>query len=263
MITTVHWPSREKYEGDFVYGKRQGKDFTHGHLDKSMRVSSMGVSVMVTAPKLGSIYTGNWEKDKMDGRWVMNKANGDVYDGNLSNGLPYRSGVFRYAKREIYVGTWVKGLKDGKGTSYYPYGSKQASQQNKWCTILRKSIFYLCPSEKALVSGRSKSLCHSSHRISPLDANWSLQNQVGDCICRDSSSTLPQPTDDGRSEALSISYMVVEREYMQGVRIKERIRQHSKITHNKNDKQDQFSVKQVKKSSRIRTFFLKIVKSII
>jgi hypothetical protein len=120
MITTVHWPSREKYEGDFVYGKRQGKDFTHGHLDKSMRVSSMGVSVMVTAPKLGSIYTGNWEKDKMDGRWVMNKANGDVYDGNLSNGLPYRSGVFRYAKREIYVGTWVKGLKDGKGTFYYP-----------------------------------------------------------------------------------------------------------------------------------------------
>ncbi|KAK2455116.1 1-phosphatidylinositol-4-phosphate 5-kinase [Trifolium repens] len=99
--------------------------------------------------------------------------------------------------------------------------------------------------------------------ISPLGANWSLQNQVGDSICRDSSSTLPQPTEDGRSEALSISYMVVEREYMQGVRIKERIRQHSEITHNKNNKQDKFSVKQVKKSSCIRTFFLKIVKSII
>ncbi|KAK2384108.1 phosphatidylinositol 4-phosphate 5-kinase [Trifolium repens] len=154
----------------------------------------------------GSIYIGNWTKNKIDGRGYMKRANigsydgcwsnglrhgfgvyrfanGDVYDGCWSNGLRHGFGVHRFANGGIYVGTWSNGLEDGKGTLYYPYRSKQPSQLIKWCTIIRNSRFNRSSSEK--VSGRSESSCHSSHKISPLDANF-----------RDSSSTLLQTADE-------------------------------------------------------------------
>jgi 1-phosphatidylinositol-4-phosphate 5-kinase len=196
----------------------------------------------------GSIYFGNWIKNKMDGRGIMKWPNGDAYDGCWSNGLEHGIGVHRFANGGIYVGTWSKGLPDGKGTLYSPYGSKQPSQLNKWCTIIRNSRFNRSPSEK--VSGRSKSSRHSSHKISPLDAN-----------CRDSSSTLLQTADEGRSDASSMSYKVVEREYAQGVLIRERTLLYLEVTHDKSKRQDEFCVKRVKKSSCIWTF-LKTIKSI-
>lgn len=197
----------------------------------------------------------------------MTWGNGDIFDGCWSNGLRQGSGVYRFSDGGLYIGTWSKGLKDGKGT-YYPSGSKQPPL-NKWCSILNTDDsghirLNRRLSEKAPVSGRSKSLRHLSHRTPSLDANWSLQNPSGDCICRDSSSALLQTSNEGQSEASGMSNMVSEREYMQGVLIMERIKQYSEILHNKNKRQNKFSMKPVKKSSFMdifedrRSYYLKL-----
>jgi len=33
----------------------------------------------------GSVYTGEWEKDKMSGRGILKNANGAIYEGEWKN----------------------------------------------------------------------------------------------------------------------------------------------------------------------------------
>ncbi|PNY04144.1 phosphatidylinositol-4-phosphate 5-kinase [Trifolium pratense] len=221
------WSNGRIYEGDWVDGKMTGKGMiissSSGNKYEGEFFGNFRHGNGTQTWTDGSIYIGNWTEDKMDGKGSMKWANGAAYDGCWSNGHRHGFGVCRFANGGIYVGTWSKGLEDGKGTFYYPY-------------------------EK--VSGRSKSSHHSSHKISILDENF-----------RDSASTLLQTADEGRSDASSMSYKVVEMEYVLGVLIRKRTLQYLEITHDKNKRQDKFSAKQVKKSSGIRTF-LKTIKSI-
>ncbi|KAK7247313.1 hypothetical protein RIF29_42194 [Crotalaria pallida] len=224
----------------------------------------------------GNTYIGNWKSGKIDGRGVMKWRNGDVFDGCWLNGLRHGSGVYRFADGGLYIGTWSKDLKDGKGT-FYPAGSKHPSLR-KLCSINSNdnglsfnSEKHMAPksrvkrslSEKISVSGRSKSSRQISQRTSSLDANRSLHDTAGECICHGSSSTVSQNFDEEKSEESGTSSEVYEREYMQGVLIMERTRKYSESSH-KNKRQNKFSVKPVKKSSFMdifggrRTYYLKL-----
>ncbi|XP_057416588.1 phosphatidylinositol 4-phosphate 5-kinase 7-like isoform X2 [Lotus japonicus] len=228
----------------------------------------------------GDMYIGNWKSGKIDGRGVMKWANGDIFDGSWVNGLRQGSGVYKFADGGIYIGTWSKGLKDGKGT-FYPAGSKKPSLK-RWCSVLNndddddsilsskehvapKSSIKRSLSEKLSVSARSKSSHHGqvSHRTASSDANWSIENPAGDCICCDSAPTLSQTLNEGQPEASGNRALVYEREYVQGVLIMERVGKYSDVSH-KNKRPNKFSMKQVKKSSFMdilggrRTYYLKL-----
>ncbi|XP_061365705.1 phosphatidylinositol 4-phosphate 5-kinase 7-like isoform X2 [Gastrolobium bilobum] len=289
----IIWPSGAKYEGEFSGGYLQGygtltrstgciytggwrmnaehgigrKEYFNSDIYEGLWKEGIREGSGRYSWKNGNMYIGIWKNGKLDGRGVMKWAHGDVFDGCWVNGLRQGYGVYRYADGGVYLGTWSKGLKDGKGT-FYPAGSKQPSLR-KWCSALNsvddglllntekhmapKSRFKRSVSEKISVSGRSKSSRQISHRTSSLDANWSLHDPADDCICRDSSPTLLQSFHDGQSEASGISTLVYEREYMQGVLIMERTRNYSDISH-KNERQNKFSVKQVKESSCVDVF---------
>ncbi|CAL0329916.1 unnamed protein product [Lupinus luteus] len=214
----------------------------------------------------GNSYIGNWRSGKIEGRGVMKWANSDIFDGFWVNGLRHGSGVHRFVDGGIYIGTWSKGLKDGKGT-FYPAGCKHPSLK-RWCSINSNDSGLSLITEKhmspnsrvkrslsAKISGsiRSKSSCQISQRTSSMNADRSLREPAGDCICHDSPSTVSQPSDEGQSEPSGRRTSVYEREYMQGVLIMERTRKHSESSH-KIKQQIKQSLKPVKKSSFMDNF---------
>ncbi|CAL0325064.1 unnamed protein product [Lupinus luteus] len=288
----IIWPSGAKYEGEFSGGYLHGygtlTEYTGCVYRGSWRMNShhgIGRKEYSNSDSYeglwregiregcgryswsnGNTYVGNWKNGKIDGRGVMKRDNGDTFDGCWVNGLKHGSGVYRFADGGLYIGTWSKGLKDGKGT-FYPAGSKHPSLR-KWCSIKGhysglslnaethmgpKSSVKRSFSEKISVSSRSKSSRQISLRTSSLDADWSLRDPAGDCICHDSSSTESQTLDGGQSEASGTSTLVYEREYMQGVLITERTRTYSDLSP-KNKRQNKFSVKPVMKSSLMDIF---------
>ena len=178
----------------------------------------------------GDVYIGNWKKDKMDGTGIMSWATSDVFDGCWSNGLIHGSGVYRYAM-DVDIGNFRSKLLHGN--------------------LLHGNGKYTC-SDGTIYEGDGvdKKVTEKGLMI------WALQNPDG--------STLLQISNKGQSEPSGVSPLLIEREYMQGVLIVEKIRQYSEVTHNnkKNKKHDAFSVKKVKKRSCIWAFF-KTIKAII
>ncbi|RDX95645.1 Phosphatidylinositol 4-phosphate 5-kinase 8, partial [Mucuna pruriens] len=298
----ITWPTGAKYEGEFSGGYLHGhgilthstgciytggwrmdahhgigrKEYSNSDIYEGLWKEGIREGCGRYSWENGNMYIGNWRSGQIDGRGVMKWANGDIFDGCWLNGLKQGSGVYRFADGGLYIGTWSKGLKDGKGT-FYPAGSKQPSLK-KWCSLnsdnnglllstekptAPKPKFARSFSERVSVGGRSKTSRQISHRTSSLDENWNLQDLAGDCICRDSSPTSSQTFNESQSEASGMNTWAYEREYMQGVLISERIRNHSEMS-NKNKRQNKFSVKQVKKSSWIdnfggrRSYYLKL-----
>ncbi len=44
----------------------------------------------------GAKVTGNWDEDQLAGKAVFKYANGDIYDGNFSNGIRQGYGKYKY-----------------------------------------------------------------------------------------------------------------------------------------------------------------------
>ncbi|OMO75348.1 Phosphatidylinositol-4-phosphate 5-kinase, core [Corchorus capsularis] len=196
----------------------------------------------------GNKYTGNWKRGKMHGRGVMEWVNGDQYNGCWLNGFRHGSGIYQYADGGYYFGTWTRGLKDGKGT-FYPAGSKRPSLK-KCCISLghdtgNKSVLSQCSSlnveecmvkkpsvmrsfsEKISVSG----VLRSSGRISNKTGGSSRYSDSSrEFIRHNSSGTFSLDSDAGQSEVQENAAVVYEREYMQGVLIKEKIRNYSELS---------------------------------
>ncbi|XVF45760.1 hypothetical protein PTKIN_Ptkin02bG0232000 [Pterospermum kingtungense] len=212
----------------------------------------------------GNKYTGNWKCGKMHGRGVMEWVNGDQYNGCWFNGLRHGSGIYQFADGGYYFGTWTRGLKDGKGI-FYPAGSKRPSLK-KFCISMgcdgHKSALSQCSSlnfeecmvkkpsvkrslsEKISVSGvlRSSSMQHKTA------GNCRLSDSGRDLIHHNSSGTFSLDSDAGQSEVQENTAIVYEREYMQGVLIKERIRDYTELS-KKAEKKTKHHVKETKKSS--------------
>ncbi|XVF00693.1 hypothetical protein REPUB_Repub04eG0023300 [Reevesia pubescens] len=213
----------------------------------------------------GNKYTGNWKRGKMHGRGVMEWVNGDQYNGCWLNGFRHGSGIYQYADGGYYFGTWTRGLKDGKGI-FYPAESKCLSL--KKCSIsLRydighKSVLSQCsslnfeecmvkkPSVKRSLSEISVSgVLRSSGRISHKTAESSrFSDSSREFIRHNSSGTFSLDSDAGQSEVQENAALVYEREYMQGVMIKERIRDYSELSQ-KAEKLTKCHARETKKSS--------------
>uniref|UniRef100_A0A251THU5 Phosphatidylinositol 4-phosphate 5-kinase n=2 Tax=Helianthus annuus TaxID=4232 RepID=A0A251THU5_HELAN len=219
----------------------------------------------------GNIYIGNWKAGKMCGRGVMKWLNGDLFDGSWSNGHRHGSGVYRFADGSYYFGTWTKGLKDGQGT-LYAAGSKCKSQS-----------FRRFEKKKGLVSdgssGRSDRLRDSernvgrslsekisfngffrdSGRISskrlPPEEDYSIGDSAIELSLSTSENTdmLSRISDEGESELDSDSTVAWEREYMQGVLMKERVKNNAGLS-SKNKQQSKLHANEVKTKSCVDIF---------
>ena len=197
----------------------------------------------------GNTYIGSWKGGKMCGRGVMKWENGDLYNGSWLNGLRDGSGVYRFADGGYYFGTWSRGLKDGKGT-FYPVGTKHPSLK-KWCSsvgyssdgsssmsghLLNSMEGKARPtvkrsfSEKISIGGILRNSRRISHKAMSLDKNWTHNDPSREFIRYDSLCSLSQASEDNQHETRDSNTSVYEREYMQGVLIKERERNHTEMS---------------------------------
>ncbi|XP_017247644.1 phosphatidylinositol 4-phosphate 5-kinase 7 [Daucus carota subsp. sativus] len=192
----------------------------------------------------GNMYIGSWKSGKICGRGVIKWSDGDLFDGFWLNGLRHGSGYYRFADGSYYFGTWTKGLKDGRGT-YYPTGSKSPDIKN-WCSfnihkvdregVLSRSLSVGLEESKVIKPSFKRSLSErisftkyvrGSGRISSksisLDEDWSLNNTTIDFATCDMSCMLSHSSGEGRKCTQDNDVVAYEREYMQGILIKERI----------------------------------------
>lgn len=192
----------------------------------------------------GNTYIGNWKGGKMCGRGVMKWENGDRFDGFWLNGFRHGSGCYRFADGSYYFGTWTTDLKDGQGT-YYPAGSKHPSLR-RLCSFdgdegKRKELLSHSSSqnlgdrvtspgvkrslsEKISISSVVRGSGRISHRTASLDGGSSRCDSIREFSSCDTSHMLSHSSDGGEHDMLDV---VFDREYMQGVLIKERSRRSS------------------------------------
>lgn len=219
----------------------------------------------------GNIYIGNWKCGKMSGRGVMKWTSGELFDGLWLNGVRHGSGVYRYADGGYYFGSWTKGLKDGKGT-FYPAGSKHPTLRKLSTSIgcdddtesllshasslytddsrTPKARVKRSLSEKISIGGKMKSSGRISHKITMSGDNWSVRDPK-ESVCRNSSS-LSTASEDNQSESQDNNTVVYEREYVQGVLIKERMRNYSQCQKAKG--KSKFHAEEVKKKTCVGFF---------
>ncbi|KAJ9158596.1 hypothetical protein P3X46_024161 [Hevea brasiliensis] len=217
----------------------------------------------------GNTYIGNWKVGKMCGRGVMKWVNGDLFDGSWLNGLRHGSGVYRFADGGYYFGTWSRGLKDGKGT-FYPAGTKLPSLR-RWSSSLcyddngRSSLSYSASlnseqgpsvsqslSERISINGMLRNSGRISNRTNSLDENWSPCDSARELMSREPSCVLSHAPNEGQRGVQHLSAVVYEREYMQGVLIKERIRNTEPL--HKTKQKNKFNMKEAKKKSCVDIF---------
>ncbi|WCJ18292.1 Phosphatidylinositol-4-phosphate 5-kinase family protein [Euphorbia peplus] len=222
----------------------------------------------------GNTYIGNWKAGRMYGRGVMKWANGDIFDGSWVNGLRNGSGVYKFEDGGYYFGTWSKGLKDGKGT-FYPAGVRipssrkwrssidygesgrsslsHSSSLNSEQTSVSKSGVIRSLSEKLSINGVLRSSGRISHRAALVNENSRNGDSSRDSISRVPSSILSQASDNSqRGEVHDRRTVTYEREYVQGVLVKEKM-----ITAESSHKTKQktnFQVEEEKKKSCVNFF---------
>ncbi|CAI9103865.1 OLC1v1002444C1 [Oldenlandia corymbosa var. corymbosa] len=189
----------------------------------------------------GNMYIGSWKNGKMSGRGVMKWNNGDLFDGRWLNGLRHGTGCYRFSDGSYYFGTWTKGLKDGLGT-FYPAKNKQlpskkpAAERNadkkKRQLVHSSSVTSDRSSRRSVRRSLSEKMSNglsrtssqiSSRRTASLGED-SVLDDISVDVSRESLSLISLHADDDQSEFLGNGTLAYEREYMQGVLIKERIR---------------------------------------
>ncbi|KAF8377045.1 hypothetical protein HHK36_030417 [Tetracentron sinense] len=242
------YPSSDIYEGSWKEGVQDGS----GRYDWNT----------------GNAYIGNWKAGKMCGRGVMKWTNGDLFDGLWLDGLRHGSGFYRYVDGGYYFGTWTRGLKDGPGT-FYPSGSKLPSLTKLYSSIghndsrqsllshslsvnleefrVREPSVKRSLSEKLSIGDFFRSFGRMSYRATPLHGDWSLGDSSKEIPSQDSSRTLSFTFGEGQHEVQDTRNLVYEREYMQGVLIKEKVRNNAAGLSDKNKQRNKSQAKELKK----------------
>ena len=119
-----------KYNGDFVEDKRQGKGTYIRVTDKATYTGEWynnvrhGYGVEEIPSKEGTQrYEGEWKEDKRCGFGKILYANGDRYEGEWLDNLRHGQGKFYYTNGNFYEGEWLDDLKHGQGKFYYTNGN--------------------------------------------------------------------------------------------------------------------------------------------
>lgn len=214
-----------------------------------------------------NIYIGNWKHGRMCGRGVMKWFNGDLFDGFWSNGLRHGSGFYRFADGSYYFGTWSKGLKDGPGT-FYPAGNKHLSKLNleRYNDKRNKLLSHISSdhSDESVIPTVKRSLSDKisssfrrgsgghSHKTTSLDDDLRLSDSMREMMSHERSCVISHSSHDGQTEYPDNRSVAYEREYMQGVLMKERARNISKLS--LKSKQRHKFAKDAKKKSCVDIF---------
>lgn len=120
----------------------------HGDYDLGFRT---GQGLMKN--KDGSVYKGQWLKNKRHGQGLLYYVNGDVFSGEWQDGLKHGFGTYRFANgKGEYRGEWQKGnFVDGQWLmcdgNYY---EGKFDKKNRPCDVAATLHF---PSAKMAVSG--------------------------------------------------------------------------------------------------------------
>ncbi|KMT08132.1 hypothetical protein BVRB_6g143810 [Beta vulgaris subsp. vulgaris] len=213
----------------------------------------------------GNEYIGTWKAGLMCGRGLLKWGNGDIFYGLWVDGLRDGSGFYRFADGSCYCGTWSRGIKDGRGT-FYPAGSKHISLK-KWFKSagydgnlkgqlssveenstsrarIKRSI-----SEKVTSGNSMRSPSQISSRAS-FDRDYIVGDISRELSSKESSYKLICKSDDDQRDGQEESDVVFEREYMQGVLIREHIKKNAgksyKVKH-----RSKFTIKESKTRSCI------------
>jgi hypothetical protein len=85
----------------------------------------------VEKESLKGTYTGDCKKNKAHGK---GKAVGtDTYDGEFKNGTPDGLGTYTWSNKNVFVGKFVKGLREGKGTmTFKKEGAQDSIVEGYW-----------------------------------------------------------------------------------------------------------------------------------
>lgn len=260
----IVWPSGKTYDGDFSGNYRHGFGTVTGSDGSVYRGSwRMNIEHGIGRKRYqnldvydgcwkegrrdgsgrydwsnGNFYVGNWKNGKMNGRGVMKWDNGDIFDGFWLNGIRHGSGCYKFDDGSYYFGTWTKGLKDGPGT-FYPPGNKhlyrrksnaEENEDKKKRVIGHTTSINSEPSVKTRVN-RSVSERISSSAFGPVQISHKSLRIDEDCVPDEHTGGLGTSgpssksfsSDGDQSESLS-AFVTYEREYMQGVLIKEWVR---------------------------------------
>ncbi|CAO2829917.1 unnamed protein product [Amaranthus hypochondriacus] len=229
-MNTKHGFGRKKYSNS---------DFYEGSWKEGLREGSGKYNW-----SSGNTYVGTWKAGMMCGKGLLKWANGDIFYGSWLDGLRDGSGFYRFADGGCYCGTWSRGLKDGRGT-FYPAGSKHVSLK-KWFKsegydgnlrdeLSRSSSMRL---ETSVTSGPNMKRCisenvtggnltRSSSQISPrasFDEDCIVDDIARDLSLKEKSCKLVNTSNDDQFDGQEENDVVFEREYMQGVLIRERIK---------------------------------------
>lgn len=126
-IGILTWVNGDKYEGEFVKGRRTGKGIlTWANGDKYegdfIEGKRTGKGVLTWAN--GDIYEGEFVEGKRSGKGTLTLVSGDKYEGDFIQGFLTGEGVFTWADGDIYKGSFVKGELHGKGTIIWSDGDK-------------------------------------------------------------------------------------------------------------------------------------------
>lgn len=80
-----------------------------------------------------TVYTGQWELDKMCGKGKIEFVSGDSYDGMWKDNQYYGQGVYTWATTERLAGEWVENCVQGLGVYY-------DEEKIKWTGEISKGI---------------------------------------------------------------------------------------------------------------------------
>ncbi|ORY37941.1 hypothetical protein BCR33DRAFT_663227 [Rhizoclosmatium globosum] len=117
------WRDGVKYEGDFSdntitgtgeYTWKNGSKYV-GEVKNGLR-SGVGRFVCGGGSR-GATYEGLWGEGKLNGagKLVYNKEGTSYYEGTWLNGLKHGKGTMHYESGNVYTGDWFQNVKQGKG----------------------------------------------------------------------------------------------------------------------------------------------------
>jgi len=94
------FPNRDKYEGEYC----QLDDGTTERSGHGSHTSSEG-----------TVYVGNWSKDKMNGQGVITFPSGAVYEGEFANNQMHGHGKYTWPNQSYYIGQFSENKMEGEG----------------------------------------------------------------------------------------------------------------------------------------------------
>lgn len=114
---TIHMMARTKQSTSArgVVTKGGKAPPTHLAVPKSAPAKSLKGSGRIEWEN-GDVYEGEIMDGVVKGKGKCTYQNGDKYDGDWADGKPHGKGEMKYATGRRYVGHWVKGKRQGTGS---------------------------------------------------------------------------------------------------------------------------------------------------